>query len=284
MAKNSSLEYLRPHGGKHAILEAVITLALTPDSALPPFDQFKALHKRQFIKDFPSFKPVMGASFEIGSDISGQFAIKQQGVPSGFSFEMFNADGKLNQRLRYEKGPQTWIAVNFLHYSRWSTHREQAKAWLETLAKRAMKYTPKRDVKVSGLSLHYIDHLHWETDTQPPLKDIFKPTSKFLPARLQENVFDWQSRVAYKRLKNGLMHTDLVSVLAQVKPENGHRRFIIDIPLHVALSTPISLGEFLSDNGTYGFIKLADSLHSDNKSYVIDIISRKVCKMIGLNQ
>ena len=281
MARRDSLQFLRPHSGKHAILEAVITLQLSQESPLLPAEDFRALHKGAFKREFPKFEIVRGMEFGL---TSGEPVTIQQGeLPTiGFGFCSYKSDGSLLQRIRYEKSQAHWIAVNFLEYSRWEPCRKRALDWLSGVAKKIKQVTPKEGVKVSGLSVHYIDHLHWETDAPPPLKEIFNPNSKFLPARLREDVYDWQSRVAYKRKKNSLMHTDSVSVLAQVNPQTKHRRFIIDIPLSVTLAEPVAIGEFLADPGKQGFAALSNSLHSDNKLYMKDILMLKVRRMIGL--
>ncbi len=280
MAKKSSLKYLRPVSGEHSIQETVFTAYLSPDTPLKDPAGFSKLHVGRTKKIFPKFEPLLVAAVQANLQLETPNIAMEAPSVFGFSFEKYSADGELELRLRGENGPppRPWLSVNILQYPGWNAALSFGQRWLRKVADQ------DRSLKITSLGLHYIDHLYWDSSDEPKIGSIFNWNSKFLPSRLGENVNGWNSKIAYNFQRDDYRQVDSIDVHVQLDQSTGHRRFVVNIPLRIDLPSPIPLRRFMYNTGLGGFKYLASRLHDDNKSYLMDILSRDVAKLIGLRK
>lgn len=260
----SKLRHLRPVSGEHSIQETVFTLFLAPDTPFRDPEKYEQIHAGVLKQTFPKYQALVLHEAAIHADLLKQEArfdaLGGERV-FGFTFEDYFRDGRLKTRLRGENGeaPRPWLAVNLLEYPGWTKALPFAERWIKKVA------NFEKTLKVAAVGLHYIDHLYWDSSDNPDMSSVFNRGSKFLPARLGQEVEGWSSKIGYNFAKGDNRQTDNVEVYVQHNLQTGHRRFVVNIPLRIDLASPTPLKKFINDKGDSGFRALANSMHDDNK-------------------
>ena len=276
----SSLDKLRPIAGEHSIQEAIFTILLEDKITSP--QQFKKLHTGNLKKQLPKFHLVKREE-DTPRHALDSTSIRSQATPKkgkivGFGFDDIDADtGAIRGRLRGTNDHVSWIYANILKYPGYDRVKKDILAWFRKIA------SFQKNMKVKAISVHYIDHLYWESEKSVPRSLVFSASSKHLPKDLL-NRQGWDFENSYRFKENGLDRIAHVGILEQRNVKNNHTRFVIDMDLQYLLPKARSLRAFLNDKGSEGYSALCDRLHDDNKDYLRDMLSKDVSDMIGLNK